>query len=191
MGDPYFRGHTWQWDRRTRVAEHRPWLRAGCYCWYPLAALLEHPPGHDQTPASMQVTDFIFSVGSEIQSHTNNCVCFPHRFQSGINSYRKSQMLIKFASPLISNAVACKFFSWMGAANLNTWCVPVLSESDPNWGEQVSLNTGTVIFKQHFCFHDRQEKPSSSKAEFGIQLKLLLNPQGIPSCLKGCWSVYF
>lgn len=65
MGDPHFRGHTWQWDRRTRVAEHRPWLRAGCYCWYPPTALLEHPPGHDQTPVSMQVTDFIFSVGSE------------------------------------------------------------------------------------------------------------------------------
>lgn len=72
----------------------------------------------------------------------------------------------------------------MGAANLNTWCVPVLSESDQNWGEQVSLNIGTVIFKQHFCYNNRQEKPSSSKAEFGIQLDLLLNPQGIYSCLR-------
>lgn len=106
------------------------------------------------------MTDSIFSVGNEIQSHTNNCVCFPHGLQSGITSYGKSQMLIKFASPLISNAVGGKFFSWMGAADLNTWCVPVLSESDQNWGEQVSLNIGTVIFKQHFSYNDTQEKPS-------------------------------
>lgn len=93
-------------------------------------------------------------------------------------------MLIKFASPLIFNAVSCKFLSWMGAANLNSCCVPVLSEPDQNWGEQVSLNIGTVILK-HFCYNNRQEKPSSSKAEFGIQLDLLFNSQGIYSCFKG------
>lgn len=137
-GDAHFRGHRWQWDRRTRhlstflgsglAATAAPPSNA---CWsilQPMAMNSEHAGDR-----------FYISVGNEIQSHTNNCVCFPHGFQSGITSYRKSQMLIKFASPLISSAVTCKFLSWMGAANLNTWCVPVLSEPDQNWGEQVYL----------------------------------------------------
>lgn len=78
-------------------------------------------PAHDRLTARVQVTDFIFSAGNEIQSHTNNCVCFPYGFQSGIASYWKSQILIKFASCLIFNATGCKFFSWRGGANLNTW----------------------------------------------------------------------
>lgn len=45
-----------------------------------------------------------------------------------------------------------------------------------NWREQVSLNIGAVIFKQHFCHNNRQEKPSSSKPEFLKQLSLLLKP---------------
>lgn len=61
--------------------------RAGYCCPYPPAPPLEHPPSHNRLPASVQVTAFIFALGNEIQSHTNNCVCFPYRFQSGIASY--------------------------------------------------------------------------------------------------------
>lgn len=130
LGDPHFRGHRCRWDRRTQIPEHTPWLRAGCYCSITAGASPSPGPGNSE----VQVTEFIFSASNEIQSRTNNCVCFPHGFQSGITSYRKSQMLIKFASPLISNAVSCKFLAWTGAANLNTWCVQVLSEPDQKLG---------------------------------------------------------
>lgn len=45
MGDPHFRGHRWQWDRRTRAPEHIPWLRAGCY-----AAPLSNAAGASCSP---------------------------------------------------------------------------------------------------------------------------------------------
>ena len=148
---------------------HRPCLRAA-----------EHPPAHSRLPASMWVTDFVFSVGNEIQSHKNNCVCFPYRFQSCIASHWKIQILIKFASPLIFNAIGCKFLSWMAGASLNTWASAV-SQFFLNrlkaGGEQTCLYMWTVIFKWCFYYSERRGKTwAAVKPSLQYELSLLPYP---------------
>lgn len=174
---------------------HTPWHRTGCYCRYPPAPLLEHPQAHDLLRASVQATDFIFSVGNEIQSYTNNCVCFPYRFQSGIASYWKSEILIKFSSPLIFSAIGCKFFSWMGGANLNTWASSVFQMIPVN---QIKTGGNRYLYTYEQQFLNRifvamkeKNKQAVLKLSLHYELNLLLYPQQIYSCFEGCWWFFF
>lgn len=96
MSDLHFREHRWRWDRRTHTLVQ---CAAGASC-----------APQPWLTVNVQVTDFVFSVGNEIQSHTNNYICFPFSFQSGLASYWKSQILIKFAFPLLFSAKCYIFF---------------------------------------------------------------------------------
>lgn len=63
-GDLHFRGHPWQWDRRTQTPAHTDWPRAGCYCWYPPARLLEHlqPMTSLQQECRWQISYFLLEM---------------------------------------------------------------------------------------------------------------------------------